>query len=101
MRRATALWLMAMLAGQALATSSPASAANERVLYAFQGGSDGWGPDASLINVGGTLFGTTSGNSALLSGTVFAVNPATGAETVVYSFKGYPSDGYAPASPRQ
>jgi uncharacterized repeat protein (TIGR03803 family) len=68
----------------------------ETVVHSFQSGSDGAYPAAALINVGGTLYGTTTqGGSANCSntytsgcGTVFSINPTTGAETVVYSFQG-------------
>ena len=84
-----------------LAASSSAWAAKETVLYSFKGGSDGESPAAGLINVGGTLYGTTAeggfGGRAnyctLGCGTVFSVTPA-GAEPV-YSFKGG-SDGAYP-----
>ncbi len=63
----------------------------ETVVYSFcsQGGTnctDGDYPYAGLINVGGTLYGTTYNGGANGYGTVFSVNPTTGAETVVYSF---------------
>lgn len=61
----------------------------ETVLYAFGGPPDGSGP-SSMIDVNGTLYGTTSfggtGCKAPGCGTVFDVDPATGAETVLYSF---------------
>jgi uncharacterized repeat protein (TIGR03803 family) len=46
-----------------------------------------------LIDVGGTLYGTTYGGGASSQGTVFSVTPA-GADTVVHSFSG--SDGAGP-----
>ena len=61
----------------------------ETVLHSFGSGTDGVGPVASLINVKGTLYGTTAGGGPYgQNGTVFSVNPTTGAETVVYSFAG-------------
>ena len=74
----------------------------EKVLHAFRGGSDGAGPQANLINVGGVLYGTSdygggSANCTLGCGTVFSINPKTGAETVVYSFQGGP-DGATPVA---
>ncbi len=64
----------------------------EHVLYAFKGGSDGSGPEASLIALNGTLYGATilgggSGCGGSGCGTVFAVSP-TGSEHVVYAFAG-------------
>ncbi|HTT83840.1 MAG TPA: choice-of-anchor tandem repeat GloVer-containing protein [Rhizomicrobium sp.] len=59
----------------------------EWVLYFFSGGrSDGSLPSASLIDVNGTLYGTTGEGGTYGEGTVFAIDPNTGAETVVHSF---------------
>jgi uncharacterized repeat protein (TIGR03803 family) len=58
------------------------------VLHSFAGGSDGAYPYAGLLNVGGTLFGTTEEGGTANFGTVFQINAATGVETVVYSFAG-------------
>lgn len=72
----------------------------ERVVYSFKGGADGVGPVAGLIDVAGTLFGTTlyggTGSNGCQSGcgTVFAVT-TSGVETVLHSFQGG-SDGVAP-----
>lgn len=68
----------------------------DRVLHSFQdNGTDGYNPSASLIDVNGILYGTTitggnnygcgsiEGNGC---GTVFSIDPKTGAETVLYSF---------------
>jgi uncharacterized repeat protein (TIGR03803 family) len=70
----------------------------ERVVYAFKGGSDGQFPLGALINVGGTLYGTTSGGGGGSQGTVFSIDPTTGAERVVYAFNGA-SDGGIPSAP--
>jgi uncharacterized repeat protein (TIGR03803 family) len=73
----------------------------ERILYRFQGGSDGYYPEAELIaDETGALYGTTIfGGSSSLSGTVFKLTPAGSAyaETVVYRFKGL-QDGAFPES---
>jgi uncharacterized repeat protein (TIGR03803 family) len=77
----------------------------ETVLYAFcsqQDCADGAEPFASLIDVHGTLYGTTyegggTGCGGSGCGTVFSVDPATGAETVVYAFSGG-SDGANPVA---
>jgi uncharacterized repeat protein (TIGR03803 family) len=58
-----------------LAAAAPARAASETIVYSFTGGSDGGLPSAGLINVGGTLYGTTEGGGAHNDGTVFAVTP--------------------------
>jgi uncharacterized repeat protein (TIGR03803 family) len=62
----------------------------EEVLYSFKGGNDGDNPAAPLIMVKDALYGTTyadgAGCSGAACGTLFSVDPKTGAETVVYSF---------------
>jgi uncharacterized repeat protein (TIGR03803 family) len=68
----------------------------EKTLYAFCSQlncADGANPTASLIDVNGTLYGTTylggsTGCNGNGCGTVFAIDPNTDAETVLYSFCG-------------
>ena len=50
--------------------------------------SDGSTPIANLIDVNGTLYGTTEygGSYGYLAGTVFSLDLGTGTETVLYSF---------------
>jgi len=69
-----------------------ADTGSETVLYSFTGGTDGALPEASLIDVKGTLYGTTSQGGQSGEGTVFSVDPNTGVETVLHSFGGG-SDG--------
>jgi uncharacterized repeat protein (TIGR03803 family) len=65
---------------------NPTSGA-ETTVYSFQqNGTDGHWPYASLTNVKDTLYGTTWMGGAYTQGAVFSINPATGAETVLYSF---------------
>jgi uncharacterized repeat protein (TIGR03803 family) len=78
----------------------------EGVLYSFAGGSDGETPNASLIAVNGTLYGTTEiggggGGSTCTNssgpegcGTVFSVS-TSGKEHILYSFTGA-TDGAFP-----
>ncbi|HEY2473812.1 MAG TPA: choice-of-anchor tandem repeat GloVer-containing protein [Candidatus Cybelea sp.] len=68
----------------------------EKVLYSFAGGSDGALPSAGLIDVGGTLYGTTGGGSSSGDGTVYSIS-TSGAEKVLYSFAGG-SDGAQPGA---
>jgi uncharacterized repeat protein (TIGR03803 family) len=68
----------------------------ETVLHSFSGG-DGADPEAALLNVNGTLYGTTSEGGAYGLGTVFRIT-LSGHETVLYSFKGYGQDGENPYS---
>jgi uncharacterized repeat protein (TIGR03803 family) len=68
----------------------------ETVLYKFTGGSDGYAPNG-LINVGGTMYGTTwEGGGRCGCGTVFSVD-TLGHEKVLYSFTGAP-DGASPTA---
>ncbi len=66
----------------------------EKVLYSFGGGSDGAAPEAGLVNVNGTLYGTTTFGGGKNDGTVFSV-AMTGKERVLHSFGGG-SDGSLP-----
>ena len=71
----------------------------ERVLYSFGStSSDGTYPSASLINVAGTLYGTTDygGATSDVDGTVFSITPS-GAEKVLHSF-GKGTDGISPTA---
>ena len=69
----------------------------ESVLYAFQGGTDGWLPAAGVISNGaGGLYGTTQAGGGGGYGTVFEVTPG-GSETVLYSFQPG-SDGEDPVA---
>ena len=68
----------------------------EKVLHRFSGGSDGRHPQSGLIDVNGTLYGTTAAGGAFDEGTVYSIT-ATGTENVVYSFAGG-SDGARPTA---
>jgi len=69
--------------------------ASETVLHSFGSGTDGRFPYGGLIDVNGTLYGTTAVGGAYNLGTVFAVDLVTGAETVIHDFAGDP-DGQGP-----
>lgn len=63
--------------------------ADEKTLYSFcsqTGCPDGANPYAGLVEVNGTLYGTASTGGSNGMGTVFSVDPNTGAGTVVHSF---------------
>jgi uncharacterized repeat protein (TIGR03803 family) len=82
---------------------SQSAATPEQVLYAFQGGNDGYTPSSSLISdSSGNLYGTTSsgGGGSCACGTVFELSPSTSgtwSETVIYRFQGG-TDGSLPSS---
>jgi uncharacterized repeat protein (TIGR03803 family) len=83
-------------AGDGTVFAVDAKSGAETVLHSFQGGNDGSAPYTGLIMVNGTLYGTTSAGGAAGFGTVFAVDPSTGAETVLHAFGGAPNDGATP-----
>lgn len=75
----------------------------EKILYSFcqaENCADGALPIAGLVAANGKLYGTTISGGANGHGAVFSVDPATGAETVLYSFcrKQNCKDGSAPES---
>lgn len=91
---------------QASAPAERSSSTNYKIVYSFSGGSDGGGPAAGLIDVGGTLYGTTSYGGAYSSyctqnygyhgcGTVYSVT-LSGSEKLLHSFRGGPNDGALP-----
>jgi uncharacterized repeat protein (TIGR03803 family) len=89
---------------QAPAIAARATSTNYKVVYSFGGSSDGSGPHASLIDVGGTLYGTTAGGGSYPGcglyrdcGTVFRIT-TSGSEKVLYSFGGTPDGGVPLAS---
>ncbi len=97
--------ISAVLFAGMLCCVHPASAAEtgkpkETVLHSFGSGTDGQHPHASLIDVKGVLYGTTSAGGSNEAGTVFALDPETGAETVLYSFCSLQNctDGEKPAA---
>jgi uncharacterized repeat protein (TIGR03803 family) len=65
-----------------------ASTGAETVLHRFTGAPDGDDPEAGLLYQDGALYGTTAAGGASNFGTVFKIDPATGAETVLHSFTG-------------
>jgi uncharacterized repeat protein (TIGR03803 family) len=76
------------------------AAGKETVLYRFTGSPDGASPYAALIaDTAGNLYGTTynGGTGACTNGcgVIFELTKA-GAESVLYSFQGSPSDGAFP-----
>ncbi len=69
----------------------------ERLLYSFgKQTNDGLYPQAALLNVGGTLYGTTTQGGKYKRGTVFMISTA-GKEHVLYSFGANANDGTLPS----
>ena len=67
----------------------------ENVLHSFGSGYDGVGPNGGLVDVNGTLYGTTGSGGAYDLGTVFSVT-TSGTEKVLYSFGSKFPDGEWP-----
>jgi uncharacterized repeat protein (TIGR03803 family) len=57
----------------------------EKVLHSFGNGKDGTEPETALVEVNGTLYGTTSYGGAYGAGIVFSITPS-GRETVLHTF---------------
>ena len=66
----------------------------EKVLHSFGRGSDGVDPAASLVDINGTLYGTTYLGGAYAGGTTFSI-ASDGTERVLHSF-GSGKDGKYP-----
>jgi len=69
-----------------------------KVLHSFKAaGSDGAHPQAGLMNLDGTLYGTTSSGGRHGDGVIFRI-ATSGNEGIVYDFRGEPRDGASPWS---
>jgi uncharacterized repeat protein (TIGR03803 family) len=107
-RRALSLGVAALLAGcggsQSPLNASPQGLMPQQalahqtyhILHKFGGAGDGTNPSAELIDVDGTLYGTTAKGGSNGYGTVFSLT-ATGGETVIHSF-GSSQDGAQPTA---
>jgi uncharacterized repeat protein (TIGR03803 family) len=81
---------------------SISTSGTEKVLHSFGGALDGSQPYGKLIDVNGTLYGTTFYGGAFTggpygSGTVFSIT-TSGTEKVLHSFGGSGTDGDGPAA---
>jgi uncharacterized repeat protein (TIGR03803 family) len=108
MRPISTVLFAGTIAASLLVHVGAAEAATEQVLYAFCGQQncpDGYAPNAGVIDVDNTLYGTTyyGGSGRGCSddddgcGTVFSLDPSTGAEAVLHSFGGV-TDGTNPST---
>jgi uncharacterized repeat protein (TIGR03803 family) len=71
-------------------------AGKETVLHSFGNGSDGSQPVASLIDVNGTLYGTTAFGGTYGHGTVFSIRASDSSYSTLYSFGAGSNDGQTP-----
>ncbi len=69
----------------------------ETTLHSFGASGDGNSPESNLISKDGLLYGTTEIGGKYNAGTVYSLNPASGAETILYSLDGS-AGGSAPQS---
>jgi uncharacterized repeat protein (TIGR03803 family) len=83
------------MVGNAGTVFSIAPSGIEKVVYAFGGSPDGSQPYGRLLNVNGTLYGTTVVGGAYDQGTVFLVTPQ-GVEKLLHSFGSSSRDGVSP-----
>jgi uncharacterized repeat protein (TIGR03803 family) len=87
-----------LLVAFAATIASPATAAPKlTTLHEFSGSEDGGNPHGILVLENGALYGTTERGGASGAGTVFMIDPGTGAETVLYNFTGG-KDGATPTA---
>jgi uncharacterized repeat protein (TIGR03803 family) len=78
---------------------SISTSGTEKLLHSFCGYSEGVQPLAGLVNVNGTLYGTTQyGVSSTDGGTVYSVT-TSGTFKTVHNFAGGPNDGAEPSAP--
>ena len=69
------------------------------VLHSFDNvANDGYAPFGSLTLSGSTLYGMTEVGGTGGFGTIFQINTSGAGYQVLYSFAGYPNDGYYPLS---
>jgi uncharacterized repeat protein (TIGR03803 family) len=83
-----------VMTARAVSRHIGAASSTYRLLYSFGNNSDGQQPDASLIDVNGTLYGTTYQGGKYDGGTVFSIS-TTGKEHVLHNF-GHAKDGQHP-----
>jgi len=88
--KAITISVLAGIAACAMVGPLPAAhAANfkEKVLWSFGNGADGQSPWAQLLDVKGIFYSTTEFGGTNGEGTVFSLNPNTGQENILYSFR--------------
>ena len=95
-----AVWVLpALIAGFGLMPAGRMTAQTFTNLHSFTGGSDGANPQAGLILLGNTLYGTAPVGGNLGKGTVFVVHTDGTGFTNLHSFTSEPYDNYDGADP--
>ena len=96
LRGASVALAFVVVLGLRVAVAQSAPTRTFKVLYTFQGSSDGGEPYAGLVrDSAGNLYGTAISSGAFGWGVVFKVNPS-GTETVLHSFGDGSKDGRTP-----
>ena len=96
LRGATVALAFVVVLGLRVVAAQSAPARTFKVLYTFQGLSDGGEPYAGLVrDPAGNLYGTAISSGAFGWGVVFKVDPS-GTETVLHSFGDGSTDGRTP-----
>lgn len=72
-------------------------ARQEQAIHDFSNANDGANPQSELTYVNGAFYGTTSQGGTSGAGTIYRIDAATGAESVVYNFPGN-AGGSSPGS---
>ncbi|MGB7603642.1 MAG: choice-of-anchor tandem repeat GloVer-containing protein [Candidatus Sulfotelmatobacter sp.] len=107
--RAFLLCLLVGFSASELATAAPAPThetlrVTEKILYRFEGGSDGAHPESGVVmDSAGNLYGTTYGTRFIGSracgacGTVFEISTSSRTETLLHAFSGGDDGAHATA----
>jgi uncharacterized repeat protein (TIGR03803 family) len=77
----------------------PASGSLTRVHTFSSAAATGGRPNGGLLEVNGVLYGTTRHGGAFSGGTIYKLDPSTGAVTVAHSFASDMPAGYQPHTP--
>jgi uncharacterized repeat protein (TIGR03803 family) len=72
--------------GELDADNLTATPATGTLVHSFNCGTDGGKPQAGLVDVNGTLYGTTTNAGSAGYGTIYSFVPATGKFSSLYSF---------------
>ena len=97
-RASDTVLVLATVLAQGVITIPSAQTQTYSLLYSFQCGTYGANPYGGLVlDVSGNLYGTTDLGGARGDGTIFKLTPI-GAETLLHSFAGSPTDAASPVS---
>ncbi len=75
------------MSGNGTVYSIPVTGGSDTLLYSFAGGPDGADPEASVLPIGTTLYGTTNRDGLYGVGTLYSIPLAGGPDTVIHQFE--------------